>query len=192
MFDNSPCTTQSVSCYSLCPSRLRSGSNDGIDEWYSPTWSSVPVVGTVDVNTLPGASAACILGAGHGSGAGPLLSVVAGGWTHSGRTGAAVYSSQRHTPFWTGTHTLTLTLCAAAPWLCCSVHSHHLHHHDTPARHSHGAGVCRPRRAVIHRVVCCVCCVCVLCVRLLPLFSFSPLFLVLVLVLFSHFSSGQV
>ena len=86
----------------LCLHYLLAGSNDGIDEWYSPTWSNLFVTGAVDVNTLPGGSVACVLGPSARGAGGPLLSNVAGGWLHSGRTGAAVVSSQRHTPFWTG------------------------------------------------------------------------------------------
>ena len=60
------------------------------------------ITGAVDVNPLPGGSVACVLGPSARGAGGPLLSNVAGGWLHSGRTGAAVVSSQRHTPFWTG------------------------------------------------------------------------------------------
>jgi len=74
----------------------------GLDEWYSETWSSTIIQGTVDINTVPGPNIQCIHGSMSRFAAGPISALVAGGWSHSGRTGAGVYSSQNHAPFWAG------------------------------------------------------------------------------------------
>jgi len=79
-----------------------SWSNNDLDEWAEGTWQSSIVQGTVDINTPAGAQASCLSGAASRLAAGPLLSVVAGGWSSSGRTGAAVVSTQNHLPFDTG------------------------------------------------------------------------------------------
>ena len=77
--------------------------NSGLDEWFSFTWSQEGwVMGQVDVNTLPHENMACLEGALSRAAPGPLLSVFAGGWSASARTGAAVLSSEKHAPFWTG------------------------------------------------------------------------------------------
>ena len=76
--------------------------NDGIDEWFSETWSSSWEFGQADANAVPGGNAACLEGALSRHAAGPLLSVFAGGWSATARTGAAVISSEKHAPFWTG------------------------------------------------------------------------------------------
>ena len=76
--------------------------NDGLDEWYSFTWDQSWVLGQVDANTPAGSNAACMDGAASRLAPGPLSSVFAGGWTASGRTGAAALSSEHHAPFKTG------------------------------------------------------------------------------------------
>jgi hypothetical protein len=77
--------------------------NLGIDEWNAFTWDLVAwVEGQADVNSVPHENMACLEGALSRHTPGPLLSVFAGGWTSSGRTGAAVLSSEKHAPFWTG------------------------------------------------------------------------------------------
>jgi hypothetical protein len=75
---------------------------DGIDEWYSGNWDSSTVQGVVDMNTLAGTNAACLDGALSRHAPGPISSIVAGGWSHSGATGIAVLSSEKFLPFWTG------------------------------------------------------------------------------------------
>jgi hypothetical protein len=77
--------------------------NMGLDEWYDLTWNLVGwEMGQADVNTVPNANMGCLEGALSRHAPGPLLSVFAGGWTASARTGAAVLSSEKHAPFWTG------------------------------------------------------------------------------------------
>jgi hypothetical protein len=78
--------------------------NDGIDEWWSSTWDSIIVQGTVDVNGLSNGLQSCIDGASsRGAPGGPFASVVAGGWTAGSKTGSAVVSTtQKHVPLWTG------------------------------------------------------------------------------------------
>ena len=77
--------------------------NLGLDEWQSFTWDLVSwVEGQADVNTVPHENMACLEGALSRHAPGPLLSVFAGGWTSSGRAGAAVLSTEQHAPFWTG------------------------------------------------------------------------------------------
>jgi hypothetical protein len=77
--------------------------NMGLDEWYDFTWNQVGwVLGQADVNTVPHENMACLEGALSRHAPGPLLSVFAGGWTSSAQTGAAVLSSEKHAPFWTG------------------------------------------------------------------------------------------
>ena len=76
--------------------------NDGLDEWYSFTWDQSWVAGQVDINTPAAGNQACMDGAASRLAPGPLASVFAGGWSASGRTGAAVLSSEHHAPFRTG------------------------------------------------------------------------------------------
>jgi hypothetical protein len=75
---------------------------DALDEWYSATWDQSWQVGQVDANTPSGGNAACLDGARSRAAPGPALSVFAGGWSATARTGAAVLSSEQHAPFWTG------------------------------------------------------------------------------------------
>jgi hypothetical protein len=75
---------------------------DALDAWFSGTWTQSWNVGAVDANAPAGANAACLDGARSRAAPGPALSVFAGGWTASARTGAAVLSSEQHAPFWTG------------------------------------------------------------------------------------------
>jgi hypothetical protein len=79
-----------------------SWSNNDLDEWAEGTWESTIVQGRVDINTPAGAQAACLSGAASRQAAGPLLSVIAGGWSATNKTGAAVVTSQNHLPFNTG------------------------------------------------------------------------------------------
>ena len=77
--------------------------NTGLDEWQASTWDQQGwVLGQADVNTLPRENMACLEGALSRAAPGPLLSVFAGGWSASARTGAAVLSTEKHAPFWTG------------------------------------------------------------------------------------------
>lgn len=76
--------------------------NTGLDEWFDATWDSSWVLGQADANALPKDNQACLEGALSRHAPGPLLSVFAGGWTASARTGAAVLSTEKHAPFWTG------------------------------------------------------------------------------------------
>ena len=89
-----------------------SWANVDLDEWAEGTWSSSIVTGRVDINTPAGAQAACLSGAASRLAAGPLLSVIAGGWSSTNLTGAAVISSQNHLPFDTGLRSF------AAPGRC--------------------------------------------------------------------------
>jgi hypothetical protein len=79
-----------------------SWANIDLDEWAEGTWQQSFVQGRVDINTPAGAQAPCLGGAASRLASGPLLSVIAGGWSASNRTGAAAVSSQNHLPFDTG------------------------------------------------------------------------------------------
>jgi hypothetical protein len=84
-------------------------SNSGLDEWWSATWTSAIVAGEVDVNTPAGAELACLDGAASRHAPGPMSSILAGGWSHSGRTGAVVMSTTaKHAPLWTGSRAYDL------------------------------------------------------------------------------------
>ena len=76
--------------------------NSALDEWYTGTWAQSWVIGQADVNTPADGAAGCMDGALSRHSAGPLLSVFAGGWSATARTGAAALSSEKHAPFWTG------------------------------------------------------------------------------------------
>jgi hypothetical protein len=89
-----------------------SWSNNDLDEWAEGTWERSIVTGSVDINTPAGAQASCLSGAASRLAAGPLLSVIAGGWSATNRTGAAVVSTQHHLPFDTGLRSF------AAPGRC--------------------------------------------------------------------------
>jgi len=76
--------------------------HNDIDEWAEGTWFNVILSGRVDINTPAGANPSCLFGAAARHSPGPILSVIAGGWTHTNRTGIATVSSQNHLPFNTG------------------------------------------------------------------------------------------
>jgi len=76
--------------------------HNDIDEWAEGTWFNVELSGMVDINTPAGANPSCLFGAAARHAPGPILSVIAGGWTHSNRTGVSIVSSQNHLPFNTG------------------------------------------------------------------------------------------
>ena len=77
-------------------------SNVALDEWYTGTWASSIVMGSVDINTPAGGSLSCMDGAASRLAPGPLASIIAGGWSASGKTGLAALSSNKHLPFSTG------------------------------------------------------------------------------------------
>ena len=77
--------------------------NSGLDEWFSGTWDSQIVTGSVDINAAAAGHASCLPGAATATRShGELLSIVVGGWSRSLHTGIAVVSSQSHTPFRSG------------------------------------------------------------------------------------------
>jgi hypothetical protein len=73
-----------------------------LDEWWTPTWSSTIVTGQVDINNVAGSSLSCLDGASSRLVPGPLASILAGGWTSTGKSGIAVLSDNKHLPFSTG------------------------------------------------------------------------------------------
>ena len=77
-------------------------SNTALDEWWTGTWGASIVTGNVDINTPAGGAPSCLDGAASRLSPGPLLSILAGGWAHGGRTGIAALSSNKHLPFSTG------------------------------------------------------------------------------------------
>lgn len=79
-------------------------SNDGIDEWWSATWDSSIQTGQVSMNALAGNNLHCFDGAAsRRAPGGPWYSILAGGWSRTGKTGAmAMSTTAKHTPFWTG------------------------------------------------------------------------------------------
>jgi hypothetical protein len=79
-----------------------SWSNVALDEWYTPTWSNSIISGQVDINTVAGSLMSCMDGASSRLSPGPFLSVLAGGWSASGKTGIVTLSDNKHLPFSTG------------------------------------------------------------------------------------------
>lgn len=77
-------------------------SDDGLDEWYAPTWDQWIVAGNVDVNTPAGGNTACLDGVASRHSIGPYISNIVGGWSSSAATGTSIVTTQKHTPFWTG------------------------------------------------------------------------------------------
>ena len=79
-----------------------SWSEVALDEWYTPTWSNTIITGQVDINNVAGNSLSCLDGASSRLSPGPLATVVAGGWSYTGKTGIATLSDNKHLPFSTG------------------------------------------------------------------------------------------
>jgi len=77
-------------------------SNVALDEWWTGTWSSSIVSGSVDINMPAGGYLSCMDGAASRLAPGPLASILAGGFSASGKTGVGVLSSNKHLPFTTG------------------------------------------------------------------------------------------
>ena len=77
-------------------------SNGALDEWWTGTWGSSIVSGSVDINTPAGGYQSCLDGAASRLSPGPLASIVAGGFAASGKSGIGVLSSNKHLPFSTG------------------------------------------------------------------------------------------
>jgi hypothetical protein len=84
-----------------------SWTHNDIDEWAEGTWYNTIVTGNVDINTPAGSQPSCLYGAAARHSPGPLLSVIAGGWTSTNRTGIAMITSQNHLPFNTGLFSYT-------------------------------------------------------------------------------------
>lgn len=104
-----------------------SWSNAALDEWYSGTWTQSIETGTVDSNTPAGTNQGCIEPQLSRFAAGPYASVIAGGWSATGGTGAAVISSQKHAPFWTGPRAYDLPgRCSVFTIAPASIHASYL------------------------------------------------------------------